>query len=53
MASQNKDRIVSWIILWPMSAFLFVFSDLLTDLFGRLYNMIGSVYESLTQRYLP
>lgn len=34
--SYNVDRITSWMALWPLSAFLFVFDDLLINFFHRI-----------------
>ena len=49
----NKSRIVNWIALWPFSAFMFVFYDLLSRFFSRLYDALSGAYESLTSRYIP
>ena len=52
-ASMSKDRIVSWISLWPFSAFLYVFDDLILRFFTRIYDLFSGIYDRITERYLP
>tara|TARA_R110002072_G_scaffold26966_17_gene88469 strand:+ start:1629 stop:2162 length:534 start_codon:yes stop_codon:yes gene_type:complete len=52
-ASSHKTRIINWIALWPFSAFMFVFYDLLSRFFSRIYEALAGTYDRLTDRYTP
>jgi len=51
--AENVDRIISWIMWWPMSAVVFIFNDLLHDFFHWVYELMSGLYEGLTKRYMP
>jgi len=48
--SRNIDRITSWMALWPLSAFLFVFDDLLARLFTNIYEAFSGMFERITKK---
>ena len=47
--SENKDRISSWVALWPLSTFLFFFDDLLVRFFHAIYDLFGGMFERITK----
>lgn len=51
--SANKDRIVSWIALWPLSMIGFLVGDVLLEFFNRIYDWLASIYERVTTHYAP
>lgn len=51
--SHNSDRITNWITLWPFSAFLHFFDDILVNFFRSVYRMISGTYERITDRHIP
>jgi hypothetical protein len=51
-ASHNKDRIVAWISLWPMSGFLFFFEDIVLKFFSNIYELFAGVFDRITKRHL-
>lgn len=52
-ASYNSGRITNWIALWPFSAFLHFFDDLLVNFFRSVYRMISGTYERITDSHIP
>lgn len=46
-AWHNKERILTWMYLWPMSMLASVFSDLIRELATALYNRMTSVYNRI------
>lgn len=51
--SNNVDRIVSWIVLWPFSMLIYFFEDLLMDIGRWIYNRLGGVYVRITDSAIP
>lgn len=49
--SEQKDRIVAWIVLWPCSMVLYLFGDLLRDAVNWVYNRLAGTYERITARH--
>lgn len=47
-ASRNKERIMTWWLYWPFSMVVYVFDDLLRDLFNWMYARISGVFNSIT-----
>jgi hypothetical protein len=42
-----KGKICFWIIIWPISAFVYVFSDLIKDLVDEIYEYFAGFYERI------
>ena len=53
VASKNKDRITSWIALWPFSVLVYFIGEVLARFFERIYDLIASTYERVTKHYAP
>lgn len=51
--SQNTDRIITWIALWPFSMVTYFFADFLMDVGRWIYNRLGKVYQHITDGALP
>lgn len=51
--SQNVERIISWIVLWPFSIIIYFFEDFLMDIGRWIYNKLGKVYVRITDSALP
>jgi len=52
-ASENIDRIITWIMLWPFSMLIYFFDDFLRDIGRWAYNRLGKVYVHITDSALP
>ena len=52
-ASQNVDRIVTWIIFWPFSMVIYFFDDFLYRIGKWVYHRLGRVYIRITEAALP
>tara|TARA_R110000851_G_scaffold59347_1_gene137342 strand:- start:1270 stop:1848 length:579 start_codon:yes stop_codon:yes gene_type:complete len=52
-ASWNKDRIISWITLWPISFILSFIDDMLIKAFRYIFDKISGIYDDMTMRYIP
>lgn len=52
-ASNNKDRITSWIALWPFSVIGYVVGDWLLRAFERVYEALTGVYDNITRQSIP
>jgi hypothetical protein len=53
LASKNKDRITSWIALWPFSVVMYFLGEVLARFFERIYDLISGAYERVTRHYAP
>lgn len=53
LPGSNKERIVSWIMLWPLSVVLYFFADFLADVGRWLYERLGVFYERITDGAIP
>lgn len=51
--SQNKDRIIHWIALWPFSMLAYLFSDVVRAMLDKLYALFANAYERITNRRIP
>ena len=51
-AASSKNRIITWMMFWPWSAFWWFLSDFITEVFERIYRSFSSVYERIAQRHL-
>ena len=49
--AHHKQRIVSWITLWPFSVLGYVLGDMLLNIGNWLYSLLGGVYQRMTDRY--
>ncbi|MEQ8308027.1 MAG: hypothetical protein RIA09_15835 [Hoeflea sp.] len=45
---RNKDKISSWIVLWPLSVLMYFFGTFLSDVIGRIYDSLAGIYNRLT-----
>lgn len=52
-AVNNKDRIISWISLWPVSAVWYILDDIVIGFFRNVYEMMGGLYDRVSSRYIP
>lgn len=52
-ASENKDRIMSWVALWPFSVVGYFIGEFLVDLIARIYDILAGIYERMTKYYAP
>jgi len=50
-ALQSKRKFLTWIILWPQSAFWYVFSDLIHDLVDIILRQLAGVYDRIANRH--
>ena len=46
----NKDKIVRWIMAWPVSVTWAILEDLFVWIGNKLYNFIGKIYRSISNR---
>lgn len=53
VASHNKDRITSWIALWPFSMTGYIVGDWLLRAFERVYEALAGVYDNITRQNIP
>jgi hypothetical protein len=44
----NKDRITSWIVLWPFSLLLYFTGEFVTQVIGRIYEQLTGIYNRMT-----
>ena len=51
--SQNVERIVTWITLWPFSMIVYFFEDFLMDIGRWIYERLGKVYVRITDAAIP
>jgi hypothetical protein len=51
-AVKNKNRITSWMMFWPWSAFWWFFSDFIVEAYEWLYTHFSTVYTWIAQRHL-
>ena len=51
--SNNVERIVTWITLWPFSMIVYFFADFLMDVGLWIYNRLGRVYSRITDAAIP
>ena len=51
-AANSKNRIISWMMFWPWSAFWWFLSDFITELFEKIYRSFSGVYERIATRHL-
>jgi len=49
-ATNNKDRLVSWIIWWPTSALWTLINDPIRKLAEKLYGSLQGVYSKISQQ---
>jgi hypothetical protein len=47
--SNNKDRIISWWMMWPLSAFWYVLGDMLVEAFNWLYGKAAGLFRSISR----
>ena len=52
-ASQNKDRIVAWIVLWPLSVIGYFIGEILLEIAEKIYELFSGVYNRITKYYAP
>lgn len=52
-ASENVQRIITWITLWPFSMIVYFFEDFLSDIGRWIYERLGQVYVRITEAALP
>lgn len=52
MPSRNKERITSWISLWPFSVTGYFIGEIILRFFSNLYNLISGLYENITERHI-
>lgn len=48
VASQNKEKIMNWMYLWPFSMLGTFLSDFLRNIWTKLYNWMGGIYDSIS-----
>lgn len=53
LPSNNVERIVTWIMLWPFSMLVYFFEDFLVDIGRWIYNRLGRVYSRITDAAIP
>ena len=53
LAATNRERIMSWMALWPLSVIGYVAGDLLRDAYQKLFSMVVGVFDSVTRKGLP
>lgn len=46
--SKNKEKVLSWMISWPLSLFLTMMDEPLKKLFGIIFEMVKSVYQKIS-----
>lgn len=51
--SQNVERIVTWVMLWPFSMIVYFFADFLMDIGRWVYERLGKIYARITDAALP
>lgn len=49
-ASKNKDRIISWMIYWPLSIIGYILSDPISKFFNWIYSKVSGGYDRMTAR---
>lgn len=49
VASQNKERIMNWLYLWPFSILGFVFADFLQEVWNIIYRNLGQLYDNIAK----
>lgn len=47
--SENKDRIVAWIMFWPWSAMWYVLADVIKDFCEWIVSRLKNVYNSIAK----
>lgn len=48
-ASQNKEKIMNWMYLWPFSMLGTFLSDFLRNVWTSIYNWMGGIYDSIAR----
>lgn len=51
--SSNKERITTWIALWPFSLAGYFIGEILLRFFERIYDVLSGLYVSITKRHIP
>jgi hypothetical protein len=46
-ANSNKEKILSWMYLWPFSVLATIFSDWVRELFMEIYKRMGKLYDAI------
>lgn len=49
--TDNKLKITTWVIYWPLSGINYIFGRLITDLYNWIISKLGGVYQSITDRH--
>jgi len=49
VASNNKEKIMNWMYLWPFSMLGTFMSDFLRKLWVTIYNWMGGIYDSISR----
>lgn len=47
-ASDQKLRIISWMMYWPVSVFNYLVFDMIRELFDAIYKRVSKVYNKIT-----
>lgn len=50
--SNSKNRIMTWMMFWPWSAFWLFLSDFLTNIFEWIYTRFATVYYRIAARHM-
>ena len=51
-AATSKNRITAWMMFWPWSAFWWLLSDVITEIFEWIYVRFAAVYSRIAARHL-
>jgi hypothetical protein len=46
--TNNKSRVISWIVYWPLSIVRYIFTEFLYDMFSGIFNLIKDYFQSVT-----
>ena len=49
LASDNKEKIMNWMYLWPFSMLGYVFSDFVIRFGNFIYERMGGIYRSIAE----
>lgn len=47
----HKNRLICWMIVWPVTLFWLLFRDVLLDLWNHVYDMLSTVYQRIFMRH--
>lgn len=48
----NKEKIVTWMAFWPLSALWWALADLVVDLMNTIYEMMSATFTKVIERHM-